>query len=643
MFKARGTIRIIGIALLAAAALISLVALLPTSLLQSLISSIFHHAGRIRADRFAMYRSGLFLVAGYFGCAGASLWAAADSVRIGQLDLSGAYSSVRKAILHDKLPHPRLHYLLAFSVLVSGALIRASFLNQPIRTDEAASYLSFASRPLYVALADYSMPNNHLLNTLMMGISTRLFGLHEWSVRLPVLLLGILLLAAIYAAARALQGYRAGLLALSLAAASPRLVEYSINARGYMLISVATVLCLLFVKSALQSGRTGSEGMLIAFTCALGLCAVPTMLLSILGIYTWWFVCELRMRGAWRFSEFFHAMVFPGWLAGMAVVGFYIPALIYSGAAKVLNNRFVSPMGEGQFWNTAMVVVQNVWASWNKPIPRMVVYVVLAGAVFGLIQYRKSKSIPIPPLPVFVLAGAGFCLARQVVGTERVWLFWLPVYLITAAIGIDTVVGFLAGGSRDGIVAAIALTFFCISAVAVAQEGSECWTDQYGVVSNARQISDMLSSTIQKNDRISFGDDGYHCILFRATQYHPVLREVLLGQTSNPRRRFLIVGKFPTVEPPPERGCATPLDPESEQLRRQFLETGAGDPGLIRTVVARKIAKVRQDLLAGLDRDPSVLAFEGNEYGMARVFAALPGTTVFVRERIEPKLSLRVR
>ena len=65
----------------------------------------------------------------------------------------------------------RTHWATLATVCVLGFGLRAAYLAQPIRYDEAATYLAFASRPVWLAVADYSYPNNHIFHTLLVKLS----------------------------------------------------------------------------------------------------------------------------------------------------------------------------------------------------------------------------------------------------------------------------------------------------------------------------------------------------------------------------------------------------------------------------------------------------------------------------------------
>ena len=117
---------------------------------------------------------------------------------------------------------------------IAAVIVRLPMLSRPMGTDESASFIYYASHPLWVPLTIYGSPNNHILHSVLMHISWKIFGGAEWALRLPAFLAGIAIIPLTYIVARALSD-RGALLAASLAAAAPVLVDYSTDARGYTL------------------------------------------------------------------------------------------------------------------------------------------------------------------------------------------------------------------------------------------------------------------------------------------------------------------------------------------------------------------------------------------------------------------------
>lgn len=66
------------------------------------------------------------------------------------------------------------HRIVLIMFVVVGMVMRLQFVGQPIRTDEAVTYLQYASGNFLQPLYDYSAPNNHILHTIGVSVTTRL-------------------------------------------------------------------------------------------------------------------------------------------------------------------------------------------------------------------------------------------------------------------------------------------------------------------------------------------------------------------------------------------------------------------------------------------------------------------------------------
>jgi len=106
------------------------------------------------------------------------------------------------------------------------AIVRASV--QSVTQDEADTYFWFASKS-----ADYifhGFPNNHVLNTLLIWITTRVFGLSVFSLRLPALLGAALYISVCYFLCRRLGLHLAVFICLVY---NPFIFDFMVAARGY--------------------------------------------------------------------------------------------------------------------------------------------------------------------------------------------------------------------------------------------------------------------------------------------------------------------------------------------------------------------------------------------------------------------------
>ena len=84
--------------------------------------------------------------------------------------------------------------------MLTGAALRIPLLDQPMRCDELYTAWALVARGLPTVLFDYSSPNNHVLHTLLVYISTQAWGSAAQVIRLPAFLAGILCIPAAYLA-----------------------------------------------------------------------------------------------------------------------------------------------------------------------------------------------------------------------------------------------------------------------------------------------------------------------------------------------------------------------------------------------------------------------------------------------------------
>ena len=130
-----------------------------------------------------------------------------------------------------------------------------------MRVDEAATYLFYVRKPPLYGLVSYTLPNNHVFHTLLVSVSTFVFGNHPWAIRMPAFLAGVAMIPLAFAAGRRIHGDAAGLITAAFVASSSVLIEYSTNARGYTIVA-AIFLGLLALQVVVgwlfyHLGRTG--------------------------------------------------------------------------------------------------------------------------------------------------------------------------------------------------------------------------------------------------------------------------------------------------------------------------------------------------------------------------------------------------
>jgi hypothetical protein len=176
------------------------------------------------AVALVLFAMGLFCAAVPIGGILSSFWSDLEQL------WRDVAAGLRAFWIYDRLRVAELGALTLWAVV-----LRCFFLSEPMRYDEAYTYLRYASKPIYIGATYYS-PNNHLFNTVLMHLSTILVGGSPWALRLPTVVAGVLIVPLSYAAVRLCRGSGVGLL-MAVSSSFP-LIEYATNARGYSLGTV---------------------------------------------------------------------------------------------------------------------------------------------------------------------------------------------------------------------------------------------------------------------------------------------------------------------------------------------------------------------------------------------------------------------
>jgi len=412
--------------------------------------------------------------------------------------------------------HPRAYlYTLLVIVLLSAAL-RVAFLSQPMRFDEAFSYLRFASRPLSEGLTNYSEPNNHLFHTLLVHITTSIFGDQPWAIRLPAFFAGIVLVPLVYTVTRLHYNAEAGLLAAVLTGSSSVLVEFSTNARGYTLVCCCFV-ALLGLGIILRHCAHVERWLLFAVLAAAGIYTVPTMLYP-LGVVAVWLLLSILVehRGQTRRNLLVSWLLALLLAAGLTTL-LYLPTITISGLDSLIGNRYVQPLMWESFTLQIPVLWRQMWLTWNRDIPALLQWILIIGFATSLVFHRRMARHPVP----VVLAGALWLipvlLIQRVVGFPRTWLFLLPLYFIAASGGIFFLIqafhqrmqalqqGHVAERTRRPAPTVYAIAVVLLSGLLgflVLQSQSILASEETGALVGAEMFASVLKDRLQPGDGI---------------------------------------------------------------------------------------------------------------------------------------------
>lgn len=418
-----------------------------------------------------------------------------------------------------------IHRVALVIIIGIAAIVRIALLDQPMRYDEAVTYVEYvrpATSPLSI-LQSYR-PNNHILHTLLVFVSTRIFGDAEWAIRLPAILAGLALIPAAYLAFRD----AGGLLAAALAAGSSPLILYSTNGRGYTLVALFTLIGFIAAQRIVRDNRW-RDWIILAIALSLGFWTIPVMLFPC-GAILGWLAVHLRKPLIVRFIACLFA-------TAVLTVLLYAPMIRSVGISEITSNKFVITHGIARFLRELRVAPIDIARMWTTGIWWPLAWLLHAAALASIFlpdPHRRHRILPVALITLLVVL---FATLRM--PPTRVWLWLLPIYLGCAAMTFAWLMRRLHPHVMpiSAVALAALMSFTSIAPVRAS-------TDT-GAFPAARGVANQLRSHLRTTDRViaSTPADGPLAYYLARLGIEPTIFE-----TVAPRRIFIVVTDDDRVE-----------------------------------------------------------------------------------------------
>jgi uncharacterized membrane protein len=350
--------------------------------------------------------------------------------------------------------------------------------------DESYTFIVFGSTSIFNIITNYGLPNNHILNSLLIFISTRLFGFQPWVIRLPALLAGLLGIPVTYGLAKALYDRATALLAALMIAILPGAILYSTAGRGYSLVALFTLLTLWLAIYVRKNRNWFAWSLLVLFT-ALGFYAVPVMLFPFGVVFAWLFFENLIADPGEYGSKFGFVKYWlvAGIFSAALVLILYTPIFIYSGIAKVFANQWVLPEGWQGYIASIPSHILSVWKQWMAGSSAVWAVILGLGFILGLVFHRWLSQVRFPTQMAAFLWVAGLLLYQRPSIDPKIVVFLQAPFCIWCAAGIigllrDTRLKFIHKLPVSTLVLGIAILPFAINAIQMLPTISQRWSSK---------------------------------------------------------------------------------------------------------------------------------------------------------------------
>ncbi len=325
-------------------------------------------------------------------------------------------------------------YALA-AITALGTALRIAYLFQPLKLDEISTFFAYTQGPLLLALTKNVPPNNPFLHTFFVKLSISLFGVHDWSIRLPALAAGVLLIPLTYILFKKMFNGWVGLIAAGLVAASSPLIDYSTNARAYTL---QAVLFLFLILIALRLKKQSSTWGWVGFTLVGTLCfyTLPTTLYFFGAVAIWLLLSVIFHDVVESRGIFLVKLVISCAATAVLTVIVFLPVVIRSGLQSVISNPMVQPLPHRYFLEGSWKLALDTWKSWTVALNPVITVVLLAGFIVAIVFHRRISDDKVNLALVVIGWSVVAVTAQHSVSFIRTWLPLLPVYFGFAAAGV---------------------------------------------------------------------------------------------------------------------------------------------------------------------------------------------------------------
>lgn len=401
---------------------------------------------------------------------------------------------------------------LVFLVFI-GLLLRWRYWRLPLGIDEAYTYLSYARGSLLTALGKYNLPNNHILNSLLIHASRQLFGETFLALRLPAFCFGVATVAAAGWVWRQLsKSFAIGLAAAAFTAVSSKMIHFSVEARGYSLQAFFFLIA-LYAADRVLTKPSRLWILIFAIVSTLGLLAVPTHLYGIAAICLWMTLCSFISPEVDDRKKAFIVVV----QAHLSLLSLawtcYALALIY----VLINGTKIEPAEALSHLPSILFLRWNeLKTDWIQAHSILTAFWVAIGGVllclFGLPKRSKESLLFVSLIAGPILI---FILTHRVAPFTRVWTFLLPSFFALAACGWKSAVAPLGLNRDSPMVQSVFALLLAVPLLASLAAGfKQLSGDLKPSVSSAEHCWDSVASHLQPGDHFAVNSEFFPKLQF---------------------------------------------------------------------------------------------------------------------------------
>ena len=388
---------------------------------------------------------------------------------------------------------------ILFLMIFSGICIRILYIDRPVFHDEAKTFYAFISKSWLDTVSNYYVPNNHIFHSICARIFFVVFGNEEWVFRIPVFISGVFCSIIIYIYSYKFFNKQIALILLALTVNATPLVFYSVNARGYILVTMF-FLCLLVLVKLLREKESIILWILFIILATIGIWTIPTMIMSVIFLFLWYILSSSKSQ---LWVDLFRLLII-GICLMITSLTVYAPVIMRSSISFITSNQYVQSYSYSNIISEIPKYIYELWifitSGYSHEIQFVIFLLFLMGTYYLLIK-KEHRAVIFSIILMFVI----ILLVMRKMPYDRTLLFIYPIFWTLIASGIYFLTSFLVQYFRmnkNNSVYFVSLTLFIYSS-------SMCLKHK-GIVENsidqtcpqAEEIISDIKKELESNDMI---------------------------------------------------------------------------------------------------------------------------------------------
>ena len=309
----------------------------------------------------------------------------------------------------------------------------------PLFIDEALTFNGYASQNLITIISNYEEPNNHIFFSLIAHFFNYLPFPTLFNLRLPNLLIGLIASLLFYFTLRSKYNHKISIIPHLFFTFCYFFNFYSVFARGYMLIILATIICYFCIEKLVNHFNT-KYLLIYSITSIIGFYTIPVFLYVSSTFILYLFINFYNKKNQLFILFKYHILI------AITVLILYMPIIMYNGIDSLINNEWTKKIPtieiiEG-FKNGTLLNMYDKITGLRSWLIMSFFFITLVFFYFRNASYIEKKDIQFVILS-FTLPFV-FIFAQHVIPGTRTWCYLIIPFSIGIGIIINRVLNFIA-------------------------------------------------------------------------------------------------------------------------------------------------------------------------------------------------------